>query len=288
MATLERVGAIPTAVRSAEYDLRNADATREALRGADIVLHLAATVGGIGFNRRNPGPLVHDNLLMGANVFEACRDLGVAKLVTACSVCAYPSETEVPFREDTIWDGYPEVSNAPYGTAKRMLLVLSDSYRRQYRLNSCTPVIANLYGPRDNFDLETSHVVPAMVRKFHEAVRKGMDSVSLWGSGEPSREFLYVDDAARGMLLCAERLDTSEPVNLGAGVETRIRDLAALVANATGFTGEIVWDRSMPDGQLNRRLDISRAQRLVGFDPEVDLADGIARTVEWFRANYQS
>lgn len=284
MRLLDSVGATARAIRSAEHDLRDPGQATAALEGAEVVIHLAANVGGIGFNKRNPAPLAYDNLMMGANVFEASRQLGVSKLVAACSVCAYPLHTPVPFREETIWDGYPEPSNAPYGLAKKMLLVLSDAYRRQYGFDSCAPVIANLYGPGDNFDLEDSHVVAAMVRKFVEAADRGTGEVTLWGSGEPSREFLYVDDAARGLLLCAERLQSSDPVNLGVGRETRIRELADLISGAAGFGGEIVWDSSRPDGQMKRGLDVSRARQLVGFESEVGLEEGIARTVEWFRA----
>jgi GDP-L-fucose synthase len=282
MEMLAELGAEPKAIRSAEYDLRDAEAARAALDGAEVVLHLAANVGGIGFNRRNPAPLAYDNLMMGANVFEAARELGVNKLLAACSVCAYPLETPVPFCEDTIWDGYPEPSNAPYGLAKKMLIVLSDTYRRQYGFNSCVPVIANLYGPADNFDLEDSHVIPAMVRKYVEAAADGHRDVTLWGSGEPSREFLYVDDAARGLILCAERLDSSDPVNIGVGRETKIRDLAEAISAAAGFQGETVWDASMPDGQMKRGLDVSRARELAGFEAEVTLEEGIERTVRWF------
>jgi GDP-L-fucose synthase len=285
MRLLGELGADARAIRSAEYDLRVAEAAREALSGSDVVLHLAANVGGIGFNRRNPAPLAYDNLMMGANVFESCRELGVQKLVAACSVCAYPLETSMPFREETIWDGYPEPSNAPYGLAKKMLIVFSDTYRRQYGFDSCAPVIANLYGPDDNFDLNDSHVIPAMVRKYVEATADGHRDVTLWGSGEPSREFLYVDDAARGLILCAEHLDSSEPVNLGVGRETKIRVLAEAIATAAGFEGETVWDSSMPDGQMKRGLDVSRARELAGFQAEVALEEGIKRTVEWFEAN---
>ena len=283
IAMLEGLGAEPRAIRSAESDLRDPGAAREALAGAEVVIHLAANVGGIGFNRRNPAPLAYDNLMMGANVFEAGRELGVAKLVAACSVCAYPLQTPVPFREETIWDGYPEESNAPYGLAKKMLLVLSDAYRRQYGFDSCAPVIANLYGPDDNFDLNDSHVIAAMVRKYVEAAADGHRPVTLWGSGEPSREFLYVDDAARGLLLCAERLEISDPVNLGVGRETKIRDLAEAIGAAAGFEGDTVWDATMPDGQMKRGLDVSKIREHTGFVAEVALEQGIGRTVEWFR-----
>jgi GDP-L-fucose synthase len=282
---LESLDAEVHVIRSADFDLRDADAARAAVGGADTVIHLAARVGGIGFNRRNPGPLVHDNLSMGINVFEQARLAGVRKLVAACSVCAYPKFTPVPFSEDELWSGYPEESNAPYGLAKKMLIVLSDAYRRQYSFDSCVPVLANLYGPEDNFDLEDSHVIAALIRKFVEAQDEGRDEVTVWGSGEPSREFLYVGDAARALILAAERLETSEPVNIGTGIETRIRDLAEIIRELTGFSGEIVWDTTMPDGQPTRYLDVSRARELIGFTAEVSLEDGLARTVESFRAN---
>ena len=280
---LEEVGARVRVVRSAQSDLRVAEQARAAVENQEIVLHLAARVGGIGFNRRNPGPLAYDNLVMGANAFEQSRLAGVSKLVAACSVCAYPKHTPVPFSEDDLWIGYPEESNAPYGLAKKMLLVLSDAYRRQYGFESCAPVIANLYGPNDNFDLEDSHVIAAMVRKFVEAAERDEDHVVLWGSGSPSREFLYVDDAARALLLCAERLEGSEPVNLGTGTETRIRDLAETIRRLAGFEGEIVWDTSRPDGQPSRYLNVSRARERIGFEAEVRLEEGLERTVEGFR-----
>ena len=270
-------------IRSADHDLRDPAAARVAVDGAEIVIHLAARVGGIGFNRRNPAPLVYDNLMMAGNVFEQSRLVGVAKLVSACTVCAYPKFTPVPFSEDELWNGYPEESNAPYGLAKKMMLVLSDSYRRQYGFDSCAPIVANLYGPNDNFDLEDSHVIAAMIRKFVEAVDEGHREVLLWGTGKPSREFLYVDDAARALLLAGERLETSEPVNIGTGRETRIADLAATLQRITGYDGEIVWDTSRPDGQPTRYLDVSRARELMGFEAEMPLEEGLRRTVESFR-----
>jgi GDP-L-fucose synthase len=284
---LTELGADVRVTRSAEHDLRDPVATREALEGADAVIHLAARVGGIGFNRRNPAPLVYDNLMMGANVFEACRELGVEKLVAACSVCAYPKFTPVPFREEELWSGYPEESSAPYGLAKKMLIVMSDAFRRQYGLNSCAPVLANLYGPGDNFDLEDSHVIAAMVRKYVEAVDRDHEDVVLWGSGEPSREFLYVDDAARALILAAESYDSSDPVNIGTGEETRIRDLAEKIARLTGFEGETVWDTSRPDGQPTRYLDVAKARERIGFEAEVDLDTGLRQTIESFRASLQ-
>jgi GDP-L-fucose synthase len=284
---LESLGAEVRVVRSSDHDLRDQRAAREAVDGADVVVHLAARVGGIGFNRRNPAPLAYDNLMMGANVFEACRDAGVSKLVAACSVCAYPKFTPVPFREDDLWNGYPEESNAPYGIAKKMLIVLSDCYRRQYGFDSCAPVLANLYGPGDNFDLEDSHVIAAMVRKYVEAAQRGDAKVTLWGTGSPSREFLYVDDAARALVLAAERYDSSDPVNIGTGTETRIRVLAETIEALTGFEGNTVWDTTKPDGQPTRYLDVSRARDRMGFEAEVGLEDGLRRTIESFRASVQ-
>jgi len=281
---LEDLGARVRVPRSAEYDLTDPAAAREALAGADVVIHLAANVGGIGYNRRNPGPLARDNLAMGLNVFEACREHRVSKLVAACSVCAYPKFTDVPFKEDDLWDGYPEESNAPYGLAKKMLIVLSESYRTQYGLDSCVPVIANLSGPGDNFDLEDSHVIAAMVSKFVSAADAGVATVTLWGSGEPSREFLHVDDAAGALVLAAERADTSQPFNVGTGVETKIRDLAEMIKTAAGYGGEIVWDASRPDGQPVRSLDVSRARETIGFESKVGLEDGLRQTVESFKA----
>jgi GDP-L-fucose synthase len=281
---LRDLGAEVSVVRSAEYDLRDRDATRGALEGAEVVLHLAANVGGIGYNRRNPAPLARDNVGMSLNVIEAARELEIGKLVTAGSVCAYPKFTPVPFSEDEIWNGYPEESNAPYGLAKRMNFVLSDAYRRQYGLDSCVPVMANLYGPGDNYDLEDSHVIAAMVHKYALAAEQGEPEVVLWGTGEPTREFLYVDDAARALLLCAERLDVSDPVNIGTGTETRIRDLAEMISELTGYKGKTVWDSSKPDGQPKRYLDTTRARELVGFEAEMPLEEGLRRTIESFRA----
>jgi GDP-L-fucose synthase len=284
VALLESLGAEVSAVRSVDHDLRDREQCLAALDGAQVVVHLAANVGGIGYNRRNPGPLAHDNLAMGLNVFEACRELGTEKLVAAGSVCAYPKFTPVPFREDEIWNGYPEESNAPYGLAKRMLIELSGAYRRQYGLNSCVPVIVNLYGPGDNFDLEDSHVIAAMIHKFVGAVERDEREVVLWGTGKPSREFLYVDDAARALVLCAEKLDESDPVNIGTGRETSIRELAETISELCGFEGEIIWDTSRPDGQPKRYLDVSRARELIGFEAETTLADGLRGTIESFRS----
>jgi GDP-L-fucose synthase len=283
MRDLDALGAEVRVVRSAQHDLRDAAAARAAVDGAQIVVHLAANVGGIGFNRRNPAPLVYDNMMMAGNIFEQSRMAGVEKLVSACTVCAYPKFTPTPFSEDELWNGYPEETNAPYGLAKKMMLVLSDTYRRQYGFDSCVPMVVNLYGPGDHFSLEDSHVIPAMIRKFHEARESRAPQVVMWGSGNPSREFLYVDDAARALLLAAERLDTSMPVNIGIGVETRIRDLADTIARHSDYEGEIVWDASKPDGQPTRCLDVSRARELMGFEARVGLEEGLAKTVQWFR-----
>jgi GDP-L-fucose synthase len=282
-ALLRELGAEVSVVRSGDYDLRERDAAFGALEGADVVLHLAANVGGIGFNRRNPAPLARDNLAMSLNVFDAARELGVGKLVAAGSVCAYPKFTPIPFSEDEIWNGYPEESNAPYGLAKRMNFVFSDAYRRQYGLDSCVPVMANLYGPGDNYDLEDSHVIAAMVHKYAVATERGEPEVVLWGTGEPTREFLYVDDAARALVLCAERLDVSDPVNIGTGTETRIRDLAEMISELAGYEGKTVWDSSKPDGQPKRYLDVTRARDLIGFEAEMPLEEGLRRTIDSFR-----
>jgi GDP-L-fucose synthase len=223
---------------------------------------------------------------MTANIFEAARQAGVEKLVSACTVCAYPKFTPSPFSEDDLWNGYPEESNAPYGLAKKMMLVLSDAYRRQYGFDSCAPIVANLYGPDDNFDLESSHVIAAMIRKYVEAHERGDEQVVLWGTGKPSREFLFVDDAARALVLAAERLDVSEPVNIGTGTETNIRTLAETIERLVGFEGETVWDTSRPDGQPRRFLDVSRARELMGFEARVSLEDGLRRTIESFREQH--
>jgi len=280
--SLAALGAEVRVVRSSDHDLREARAAREAVDGAEVVFHLAAKVGGIGFNRRNPAPLVYDNMMMAGNVFEQARKAGVSKLISACTVCAYPKFTPTPFSEDELWNGYPEETNAPYGLAKKMMLVLADSYRRQYDFDAVVPMVVNLYGPNDHFSLEDSHVIPAMIRKLHEATVAGSPQVVMWGSGNPSREFLYVDDAASALLLAGEHLHTSDPVNVGTGVETRIRDLADMIARFTGYGGELVWDASKPDGQPTRCLDVSRARELMGFEARVELDEGLRRTVEWF------
>ena len=273
--------------RSREYDLRDPEAARHLLRDTDptLVLHLAARVGGIGANRTHPAEFFYDNLLMGVQLLHESWRAGVAKFVGLGTVCAYPKHAPTPFREEDFWNGYPEETNAPYGLAKKMLLVQSEAYRRQYGFNSIYLVPVNLYGPRDSFDLETSHVIPALIRKAVEASERGDDELVVWGTGAVTREFLYVEDAAEGILLAAERYDESEPVNLGSGEEISIRDLAALIVRLTGFRGRLRWDTSKPDGQPRRRLETSRAAQRFGFRARVPLETGLERTIEWFRAS---
>ena len=279
---LETEGHEVFAARRRDYDLTSAEDTARLLTDTrpELVFHLAAEVGGIGANRANPGRYWYANLLMGAHVLEQSRLHGVGKLVIAGTVCAYPKHTPVPFREDELWNGYPEETNAPYGVAKKAVLVGAQAYRDQYGLNAVFLLPANLYGPRDNFDLESSHVIPALIRKMLESDGE----VVLWGDGSPSREFLYVDDCVEGLVLAAERFDGPEPVNLGTGVETTIRELAETIADVTGFEGEIVWDTSMPNGQPRRSLDASRAAELFGFRAATPLREGIERTVAWYRS----
>ena len=268
--------------RSADSDLTHeADVARVfADAEPELVFHLAAEVGGIGANRANPGRYWYANLIMGAHVLEQSRVAGVRKLVLAGTVCSYPKFTPVPFLEADLWDGYPEETNAPYGVAKKAVLVGAQAYREQYGLDTAYLLPANLYGPRDNFDLETSHVIPALVRKL----LAGDDEVVLWGDGSPTREFLYVDDCVEGLLLAAEKPTGPEPINLGTGDETSIRELAELVAELTGFAGRVVWDESMPNGQPRRSLDASRAREVLGFEARTRLRDGLERTIAWYRS----
>ncbi len=278
---LRRDGHDVVVPRSREYDLTHEDDTVRLFAEArpEVVFHLAAEVGGIGANRDNPGRYWYANLMMGAHVLEESRRQGVRKLVLVGTVCSYPKLTPTPFREDELWNGYPEETNAPYGVAKKAVLVGAQSYREQYGLDAIYLLPANLYGPRDNFDLQTSHVIPALIRKMLTST----DEITLWGDGSPTREFLYVDDCVDGLLLAAEHYDGSEPVNLGTGVETSIRELAELLAELTGFAGEIVWDTSMPNGQPRRQLDASRAAERFGFRARTSLRDGLERTIAWYR-----
>lgn len=249
----------------------------------DLVIHLAARVGGIGANQENPGSFFYDNLMMGVQLMEVGRQVGLQKFVALGTICAYPKFTPTPFKEEDLWNGYPEETNAPYGLAKKMLLVQSQAYRQQYGFNSIYLLPVNLYGPGDNFDPASSHVIPAMILKLENALRSGHDEIELWGTGTPTREFLYVDDAARAIVLASELYDASEPVNIGSGREISIRDLARIVADATGFKGTFRWNRSKPDGQPRRALDTSKAERLFGFLAEMPLEVGIRKTVEWYR-----
>jgi GDP-L-fucose synthase len=241
-------------------------------------------VGGIGANRANPGRFFYDNAIMGIQLMEYARQFRVDKFVAAGTICAYPKFTPIPFREDDLWNGYPEETNAPYGLAKKMLLVQAQAYRAQYGFNAIYPMLVNLYGPNDNFDLETSHVIPALIRKCVEAKEAGESQIVLWGDGTPTREFLYVDDAAEAILLAAERYDGGEPVNIGSGEEIAIRDLVRIIAAEVGFNGKIAWDTTKPNGQPRRCLDIERARRLFGFRASCSLRDGLAQTVKWYLA----
>ena len=271
--------------RSRDYDLRTKDGIDRALADGrpQLVIHLAAVVGGIGANRENPGRFFYENAIMGVQLMEQARLAGVQKFVTIGTVCAYPKFTPVPFKEDDLWNGYPEETNAPYGLAKRMLLVQGQAYRQQYGFNSIYLLPVNLYGPGDNFDPRSSHVIPALIKKCVDAIESGAGHIDVWGTGSASREFLYVDDAADGIVLAAERYDGAEPVNLGVGAEITIRELVEMVAEATAFTGEVRWDPTKPDGQPRRALDTSRARDLFGFEARTAFRDGLSRTAETYR-----
>ncbi len=275
------------APRSSSYDLRNKDAIEQLLADSqpDVILHLAAVVGGIEANRLNPGKFFYENAIMGIELMEQARQFGVDKFVAVGSICAYPKYTPVPFREDDLWNGYPEETNAPYGLAKKMLLVQSQAYRQQYGMNAITLFPVNLYGPYDNFDLQSSHVIPALIRKVCEAMESGKQCIEVWGTGSASREFLYVADAAEGIVRATEQYDGAEPVNLGSGNEVSIRDLADLICDVCGFEGEIRWDAEKPDGQPRRCLDTTRAREEFGFESSTSLREGLLQTVQWYRKN---
>ncbi len=283
---LQRRGADVFVPRSAVYDLRERDRIVAVLADGrpEIVVHLAAVVGGIGANRANPGRFFYDNAIMGIELMEQCRRAGVEKFVGTATVCAYPKYAPLPFREDDIWNGYPEETNAPYGLAKKMLLVQAQAYRQQYGFNAITLFPVNLYGPGDNFDPVSSHVIPALIRKLVEATARGASTVDAWGTGSASREFLYVEDAAEGIALATERYDAPEPVNLGAGREITIRELAQTIAKLCGFGGCIAWDASQPDGQPRRMLDTSRALEMFGFAAQTDFEEGLRRTISWYKS----
>jgi GDP-L-fucose synthase len=275
---------------SAELDLRDGLAIRRylATHRPDVVVHAAARVGGIGANRRHPGRFFYDNAIMGIQLIEESRAAAVAKFVCIGTVCAYPKHAAIPFREDDLWNGYPEETNAPYGIAKKSLLVQLQAYRQEYGFGGVFLLLVNLYGPRDNFDLETSHVIPAMIRKFAAAAERGEERVTLWGDGRPTREFIYVEDAAQAIVDAAESYDSAEPVNIGTGCEVSIADLAAMIADKTGFRGEIVWDDSRPSGQPRRMLDVSRAEAQLGFRAQTSLDQGLEQTIAWYFRNRET
>jgi len=273
--------------RSKDYDLVEMEAVKRLYKDAkpDLVIHLAGRVGGIGANQNNPGKFFYENLMMGVQMMEVGRQVGLEKFVAIGTICAYPKFTPAPFKEEDLWNGYPEETNAPYGLAKKMLLVQAQAYRQQYGFNSVFLLPVNLYGPRDEFDLETSHVIPALIRKCVEAKGSGNPKIVVWGTGKATREFLYVEDAAEGILLAAERYNKPDPVNLGAGFEISTADLVEKVAEITGFEGEIVWDKTKPDGQPRRKLDTSRAEQEFGFRAQTPFDEGLRRTIEWYIRN---
>lgn len=268
--------------RSREMDLRIWDNCVQVVKGRDLIIHLAGKGGGIGYNQKHPGSTFLDNAIMGIQLMEAARRENVAKFVTIGTICSYPKFAPMPFKEEDLWKGYPEETNAAYGLSKKMLLVQGQAYRKEYGFNSIHLLMVNLYGPKDNFDLESSHVIPALIRKFSEAVEGRKNEVTLWGTGNASREFLYVEDAAKGIVLATEKYDRPEPVNLGSGSEITIKQLANLISELSEFTGKIIWDTSKPDGQPKRRLDISKAKKEFGFEAKTDFKEGLKRTIEWY------
>lgn len=273
--------------QSAEYDLRQIDRVKALLNDAkpDVIIHLAAVVGGIGANQEHPAEFFYDNLMMGVQLFHEAWQAGVQKFVTIGTVCAYPKFTPIPFVEDELWNGYPEETNAPYGLAKKMLLVQGQAYQEQYGFNAIYLLPTNLYGPRDNFDPDSSHVIPALIKKCLEAKANKQEEIVVWGDGSPTREFLYVEDAAEGILLATENYSGSEPVNLGSSYEISIKDLVEKIAQFTGFEGQIVWDTDKPNGQPRRKLDTRRAKEFFGFESKIDFDDGLRRTIDWYKEN---
>ena len=271
-----------------EYNLVEMGAVKRVYQNAkpEIVIHLAAKVGGIGANRKNPGSFFYENLMMGAQMMEEGRLFGIEKFINIATICSYPKFTPVPFKEEDLWNGYPEETNAPYGLAKKMLLVQSQAYRQQYGFNSICLFPVNLYGPRDNFNPESSHVIPALIKKCLDALRTGKEQIEIWGTGRPTREFLYVEDCAEAIILAAEKYNESEPVNIGTGLEISIKDLVYLICRLTGFKGKIIWNNSKPDGQPRRCLDVRRAFEQFGFKASTDLENGLHHTIEWYRETY--
>lgn len=268
-----------------ELDLRKWESCQRAVENQDIVIHLAGKVGGIGMNREKPGEIFYDNIVMGVQLMEAARQANVEKFIGIATVCAYPKFIPLPFKEDDLWLGYPEETNAPYGLAKKMLLVQAQAYRQQYNFNAVCLFPVNLYGPGDNFDPKSSHAIPALIKKIADAKNQGKDYIEVWGTGKATREFFYVEDAAEGVILAAERYNKSEPVNLGSGMEISIRDLAKLICELMNFRGEIRWDSSKPDGQPRRCLDVSRAKREFGFEAKTDFREGLKKTIDWYERN---
>lgn len=268
-----------------DLDLRKWENCQKAVQGKDIIIHLAAKVGGIGFNKEKPGELFYDNLIMGVQLMEAARQAGTEKFIAIGTICAYPKFTPIPFKEEDLWNGYPEETNAPYGLAKKMLLVQAQAYRRQYGFNAIYLLPVNLYGPGDNFNPESSHVIAALIKKIADAKKQGKDYIEVWGTGKVSREFFYVEDATEGIILATERYNKGEPVNLGFGMEISIKDLVGLVCESMDFKGEIRWDASMPDGQPRRMLDIIRAEKEFGFKAKTDFKQGLKKTVKWYYEN---
>ncbi|MEK9173304.1 MAG: GDP-L-fucose synthase [Patescibacteria group bacterium] len=270
------------APRFSDCDLRLMESCKVATSGIDVIIHLAARAGGIGLNREKPGELFYDNLIMGTHIMEAARQAGVQKFVGIATICAYPKFTPVPFKEENLWNGYPEETNAPYGLAKKMLLVQAQAYREQYDFNAITLFPVNMYGPGDNFEERSSHVIPALIRKIAVAKKQNKDYIEVWGTGTPTREFLYVEEAAEGIILAAEKYDKPDPVNLGAGTEISIRALVDLVCRIMNYRGEVKWDKSKPDGQPRRILDATRAEREFGFKSQTPFEDGLKSTIDWF------
>lgn len=271
---------------SKQLDLRKQSVCKKVVKGMDIVIHLAANVGGIGYNQAYPGTLFYDNVLLGIFMMDEARKAGVQKFVSIGTVCAYPKFTQVPFREENLWDGYPEETNAPYGIAKKVLLVQGQSYRKQYGFNAIYLLPVNLYGPGDKFDQKQSHVIPALIKKFYDAQTENLQEVVVWGTGKATREFLYVEDAARAIILATEKYDKSEPVNIGASFEISIGNLAKLIQKLVGFRGKIIFDKSKPDGQPRRKLDVSKAQKEFGFKSKISFEKGLNRTIEWYEKEF--
>ncbi len=284
---LNTLGAVVIAPTHKQYDLVDNNQVKKMFEenSCDLVIHLAAVVGGIGANREHPGKFFYENLMMGVQLIEQARQYKISKFVAIGTICSYPKYTPIPFKEEELWNGYPEETNAPYGLAKKMMLVQSQGYREEYGFNSIFLLPVNQYGPGDNFDLETSHVIPALIKKCVDAVDSGADYIEVWGDGTPTREFLYVEDTVEAILLAAEKYDKSDPINLGSSFEISIKDLVELIAKETGFSGEIRWDKSKPNGQPRRKLDISKAKQEFGFESKTTFQDGLRKTIKWYKAN---